>query len=66
MKNFLLKNWPHFAVLAAFIVIMFFYFAPEFDGNRLKQHDVEEYIGMSKETQAFREKAHEEPFQGGW
>ncbi len=61
MKNFFQKNWPHFAVLAAFIVIMFFYFAPEFDGNRLKQHDVEEYIGMSKETQAFREKAHEEP-----
>jgi len=61
MKNFFQKNWPHFAVLAAFIVIMFFYFAPEFDGNRLKQHDVEEYIGMSKETQSFREKAHEEP-----
>lgn len=61
MKNFFQKNWPHFAVFAAFIVIMFFYFAPEFDGNRLKQHDVEQYIGMAQETQAFREKAHEEP-----
>ena len=61
MKNFFLKNWPHFAVLAAFIIIMFAYFQPEFGGYRLKQHDVEEYIGMSKETQAFREKAHEEP-----
>ncbi|MEN9400240.1 MAG: hypothetical protein RL632_1343 [Bacteroidota bacterium] len=61
MKNFFQKNWPHFAVLAAFIVIMLFYFAPEFDGYRLKQHDVEQYIGMAQETQAFREKAHEEP-----
>jgi hypothetical protein len=61
MKNFFQKNWPHFAVLAAFIVIMMFYFAPEFDGYRLKQHDVEQYIGMAQETQAFREKAHEEP-----
>jgi hypothetical protein len=61
MKNFFLKNWPHFAVLAAFIVIMYAYFAPEFDGYRLKQHDVEQYIGMAQETKAFREKANEEP-----
>ncbi len=61
MKNFFQKNWPHFAVLAAFIVIMYAYFAPEFDGNRLKQHDVEQYIGMAQETKAFREKANEEP-----
>jgi hypothetical protein len=61
MKNFFQKNWPHFAVLAAFIIIMVAYFQPEFDGYRLKQHDVEQYIGMAQETQAFREKANEEP-----
>jgi hypothetical protein len=61
MKNFFQKNWPHLAVLAAFIVIMYAYFAPEFDGYRLKQHDVEQYIGMAQETKSFREKANEEP-----
>lgn len=40
---------------------MFTYFAPEFDGYSLKQHDVEQYQGMSNETVKFREKYGEEP-----
>jgi hypothetical protein len=61
MKNFFLKSWPHFAVIAAFLVIMLFYFSPEFNGYRLKQHDVEQYLGAAQETKSFREVAHEEP-----
>lgn len=61
MKNFFVKNWPHFAVIAAFLVIMLAYFSPEFDGYHLKQHDVEQFMGMAQETKSFREKTGEEP-----
>jgi hypothetical protein len=56
MNQFLKKNWPHFAVLAAFVVLMFAYFSPEFDGYNIKQHDVEQFKGMAQETVAFRER----------
>jgi hypothetical protein len=61
MKNFFEKNWQHFVVFAVFIIIMLAYFAPQFNDYRLKQHDVEQYIGMAKETNSFREKSGEEP-----
>lgn len=60
-KSFFAKNWIHFAVLAVFLITMFAYFAPEYDGYGLKQHDVEQYKGMSNETQHFRELNDEEP-----
>lgn len=56
MNQFLKNNWPHFAVLAAFVVLMFAYFSPEFDGHNIKQHDVQQYKGMAQETIAFRER----------
>ncbi len=56
MNQFLKKNWPHFAVLAAFVILMFAYFSPEFDGHNIKQHDVQQFKGMVQETVAFREK----------
>jgi len=61
MKQFFEKNWPHFAVLGAFLVIMFVYFSPEYDGYHLKQHDIEQYIGMSQEIKTFREQTGQEP-----
>jgi hypothetical protein len=62
MNQFLKNNWPHFAVLAAFVVLMFAYFSPEFDGHNIKQHDVQQFKGMAQETVAFRERtAGEEP-----
>jgi hypothetical protein len=56
MNQFLKNNWPHFAVLAAFVVLMFAYFSPEFDGHNIKQHDVQQFKGMAQETIAFRER----------
>jgi hypothetical protein len=56
MNQFLKNNWPHFAVLAAFVVLMFAYFSPEFDGHNIKQHDVQQFKGMAQETVAFRER----------
>ncbi|MDP5099221.1 MAG: YfhO family protein [Crocinitomicaceae bacterium] len=61
MKNFFIKNWQHFAVVIVFLIITIFYFAPEFNGYNLKQHDVEQYLGMSQETKMFREKTGQEP-----
>ena len=61
MKDFFKKNWQHFVVLGVFFIITLIYFAPEFKGYNLKQHDVEQYLGMSQETKMFREKSGEEP-----
>jgi hypothetical protein len=61
LKTFFTKNWIHFAVLAIFSIVTFAYFAPEFDGFSLKQHDVEQFKGMAHETEMYREKYGEEP-----
>jgi hypothetical protein len=61
MKKFFVKNWIHFAIIAFFFILTFLYFSPQFNGYGLKQHDVEQYKGMSQETQAFRAKTGEEP-----
>lgn len=61
MKNFFVKNWIHFAVIAFFFAITYFYFSPQLDGFGLKQHDIEQFKGMSNETQLFREKTGKEP-----
>jgi hypothetical protein len=61
MKNFFLKNWIHFAIIAFFFIITYAYFLPEFEGYGLKQHDIEQFKGMSQETQMFRSKTGEEP-----
>ncbi len=61
MKSFFDRNWQHLAVLVGFITIMFAYFSPEYDGYHLKQHDIEQYIGMSQEIKTFRQKTGDEP-----
>ncbi|HIP32661.1 MAG TPA: hypothetical protein EYG86_07870 [Crocinitomicaceae bacterium] len=61
ISNFLKKNWQHFAVIAVFFILMFTFFSPEFDGYSLKQHDVEQFKGMSNEVAHHREKFDEEP-----
>jgi len=61
MKNFFQKNWVHLVVLLLFFIITFIYFQPQFSGYGLKQHDIEQYKGMSHETQIFRDKTGEEP-----
>jgi len=61
MKNFFVKNWIHFAIIAFFFIISFAYFSPQFDGYGLKQHDIEQFSGMARETQNFREETGKEP-----
>ena len=54
IKNYLRLLLPHFVAIAAFIIVSSIYFLPVFQGNELKQHDIETYRGMSKEIEDFR------------
>src|SRR5690554_4381611 len=54
-------NWIHFLAIGLFILTTFIYFQPQFSGYGLKQHDIEQYKGMSNEINHFREVSGEEP-----
>ena len=61
MKNNLLaKFWPHLVAVLTFLVISYAYFYPQLSGQSLIQHDNQQYRGMSKEINDFREKTGEE------
>ena len=50
------KKWvSRMAVIAVFFVIAALYFAPQFTGQKLVQHDVQQYEGMSKDILDNRE-----------
>ncbi|WP_107037696.1 glycosyltransferase family protein [Brumimicrobium mesophilum] len=55
------KNWIHLLALVLFIIITLIYFQPQFSGYSLKQHDIEQFKGMSNEISHFREINGEEP-----
>ena len=62
MKNNLFKkSVPYLAALFIFLAITVVYFSPMFEGQRLRQHDISMYKGMSKEIVDFRAKTGEEP-----
>jgi len=62
MKNNLVKKAaPYLAALLIFLSITVVYFSPLFEGQRLKQHDITMFKGMSKEIVDFRTKTGEEP-----
>ncbi len=61
IKSFFSKHWMHFAVIALFFVIARMYFAPQFDDYGLKQHDIEQFKGMSNEIVHHREETGQEP-----
>lgn len=48
------KMLPDAASVVAFILITFFFFQPLFDGKRLKQTDIRNHEGMSKEIVDYR------------
>ncbi len=60
MKDFLRSNYQHFVVVAIFFIIVFAYFSPQFDGQSIKQHDVEQYIGSAHEANYFKDKTGKE------
>ncbi len=60
VKAFFIKNWIHFAVVAFILILAAIYFKPQVDGYGLKQHDVEQWLGASHETDRFRNNTGEE------
>ena len=56
VKSFL----PHAAAYALFIIISMIYFYPALQGNTLKMHDIQQFKGMSKELNDYRNETGEE------
>jgi hypothetical protein len=54
MKNILFKALPHAIAILLFIAISVAYFSPVMDGYSLKQGDIENWKGMSKEIVDYR------------
>jgi len=52
---------PYLAAVVIFITIIFIYFSPLLEGKKIKQHDIAQWKGMSKEIVDFRAKTGEEP-----
>jgi hypothetical protein len=51
---------PYLAAIAIFVVIAMTYFSPLLEGKRMKQSDITQFLGMSKEISDFRDKTGEE------
>ena len=61
MKKFSLKKaLPYVAVLLIFVAVVMMYFSPVLEGKKLKQSDISNWKGMSKEIVDYREKTGEE------
>ncbi len=61
MKNINFKQLiPYLSAVAIFVVISLAYFSPLLEGKKLKQSDITQFLGMSKEISDFRDKTGEE------
>ncbi len=60
-KSIINKALPHVAAVIVFIILSAVYFSPQLSGYLLKQSDIEQHIGMSKEVFDFRAKYNSEP-----
>ena len=52
---------PHLLAILVFLVLTLSYYSPMLEGKALKQHDISQYKGASKEIIDFRAKYHKEP-----
>lgn len=50
----------HIGVIVSFLVLTFFVFKPLFEGKRVRQHDIKQYMGATKDIVDHREKYGEE------
>jgi len=60
-KQLFKNNWIHLLAIGLFIVTTLIYFQPQFTGYGLKQHDIEQFKGMSNEINHYREVKGGEP-----
>jgi hypothetical protein len=62
MKKISLKAfYPHLVAILIFVALTMAYFSPLLQGKTLKQHDILQYRGMSKEISDFRKATGQEP-----
>ncbi len=62
MKRSSLQSlYPHLLAVLIFLVLTMAYFSPMLQGKMLNQHDISQYLGMSKEIRDFREATGQEP-----
>jgi hypothetical protein len=61
IKSFFIKYSIHFAAIVIMYLIVAVFFKPQIDGYFLKQHDIEQWMGASNETDKFREISGQEP-----
>jgi hypothetical protein len=61
MKNINYRQaLPYLAAIAIFVVVTLTYFSPLLEGKKLKQSDITQFKGMSKEISDYRDKTGEE------
>ena len=61
MNYNLKKNYPHLVAVLFFLVISITYLSPVLNNLSLKQDDIDNHIGVSKEIRDHREEYNEEP-----
>ncbi len=55
ITSFFKRNWIHFAAIGIFLLISVAYFSKQLQGYGLKQHDIAEHKGISREIAVYRE-----------
>lgn len=60
ITSFFKRNWIHFAAIGIFLLIGLAYFSKQLQGYALKQHDIQEYSGMSREANVYRDETGKE------
>ena len=55
ITSFFKRNWIHFAAIGIFLLISITYFSKQLQGYALKQHDIAEHKGISREIVVYRE-----------
>ena len=61
--NFSIKKiTPYLVALVVFIFVAMVYFSPILEGKKIKQGDITQFIGSSKEIVDFRKENNEEPY----
>ena len=62
LSNPKVRQWLyHLAAVAVLVAVTLMYFYPMLEGKKIKQYDIANWQGMSKEIVDFREKHHSEP-----
>ena len=61
IKHLAKRMLPLLAALSIFFVASALYFAPQFGGKRLQQHDTMQYDGMAQEIKQMRAETGEDP-----